>query len=154
MFIINYNPSTLVQNSIDSLLTAHLRPLFALRDFNITPAMLKSKYGVDAGEIDLLSFADRYSLSSDRDAEEQIPACALMSREGLNNYTEVVRGGKRLIRSVKRMLVLTSVSSSVGLLTVFYACARGAFSSASVFNVLIYLLLWALASSLICGDGA
>jgi hypothetical protein len=154
VFIINYNPSAAVRNSLDSLKKTHIRPLFALRDFNITPAMLKSKYGADAGEIDLLSFSDRYSLSSDRDAEEQLPACALMSREGLNNYTEVLKGGKRLIRSVRRMLLLTVVSSSVGMLTVFFACARGAFSSASVFNVLIYLLLWALASALICGESS
>lgn len=151
VFIINYNPSSLVQNSLSSLMKSRIKPLYALRDFNLTPAMLKSKYSVNASDIDMLSFADRYSLSSEKDRDEQPVPSAIMSREGLNNYLEVATGGRRLIKAVKRMLAATAVSSALGLLTVFYVCATGAFGSASAENVLIYLLLWGLAAGLL-GD--
>jgi hypothetical protein len=143
VFIINYTPVDMVQNALISIIQSNVTPLFAVRDFNISPAMLNNKFKVTTDSLTFLPFQERYKLSSDSDTGTK--PSALMSREGLNHFVELAAGGRRLIRAVKRSLYLTVAGSILGLLIVFFALARSAIASASPGNVLLFMGLWAFA---------
>lgn len=145
VFVVNYEPVVIVQSSLVELMQSDIRPVFALRDFNITPAMIAGKYKISAEKMEFPSLEDRYALSSEHEGEEKGCPAALMSREGLGHFTALYKGGERLIKAVKRGFAMSAAGAAFGLLTVTYAAANGAFASASVTNVLIYSVLWALA---------
>jgi hypothetical protein len=143
VFIINYMPVDMVQNALVSIIQSDVTPIFAVRDFNISPAMLKNKFKVTTDSLTFLPFQDRYRLSSDSDTGTK--PSALMSRDGLNHFVELAACGRRLIRAVKSLLALTVTGSILGLLIVFFALARSAYASASAINVVIFMALWAMA---------
>ena len=147
VFIINYLPQELVQNALYRFENGRLRPIFAIRDFNITPSMMIQKFRLNEGSIKFLPPVNRYQLSVEPETEGQ-PA-ALLSREGLWHYSETARGGRRLWRTTRRALLMSVLGAVLGVVIVFISCARGAFHSVSPLKLLLAMLLWAFATLMI-----
>ena len=147
VFIVNYLPQELVQNALYRLETGRLRPIFAIRDFNISPSMMIQKFRLNEGSISFLPPENRYQLSVEPESEGK-PA-ALLSREGLWHYSETARGGRRLWRTTRRALLMTVLGAVLGILIVFISCARGAFASVAPMKLLLAMLLWAFATLMI-----
>ena len=78
-----------VRNALVSLINSKITPLFAVRDFNITPSMVKTKFEISTEEIEFPTFEARYYLSSDSDNQDIKPS-AIMSRNGLGQFVEIV----------------------------------------------------------------
>ncbi len=146
IFIVSYTPQELVQNALIRLGEGKIRPLLALRDFNLNPALLEQKFRLEEGSVTFLPSEDRYRLSVE--PEEGEPA-ALLSREGLWHYSEAARGGRRLWRTTRRALLMTLIGIALGVAITFISCARGAFSSVSPGKLLTAMLLWAFATLMI-----
>ena len=147
VFIVNYLPQELVQNALYRLESGRMRPIFAIRDFNISPSMMIQKFRLNEGSISFLPPENRYQLSVEPETEGK-PA-ALLSREGLWHYSETARGGRRLWRTTRRALLMTVLGSVLGVLIVFISCARGTFASVSPVKLLLAMLLWAFATLMI-----
>ena len=147
VFIVNYLPQELVQNALYRLETGRLRPIFAIRDFNISPSMMIQKFRLREDSISFLPPENRYQLSVEPETEGQ-PA-ALLSREGLWHYSETARGGRKLWRTARRALLMTVLGAVLGVVIVFISCARGAFASVSPMKLLLAMLLWAFATLMI-----
>ena len=144
VFIVNYTPVDMVQNALVSLLRSKIRPLFAVRDFSITPAMIKSKFKISTDNIDFLSFEARYKLSADTETPDLKPS-AVMSREGLAHFVEIARRGRDLVRKVRLGNLITGAGAIIGLLIMFVICAGSSFSAGSAGNVTAFLALWTAA---------
>ena len=71
---------------------------------------------------------------------------ALLMREGLMPYAEVVLGSKRLCASAKRCTVLAFLAATASTLLAFYLTFVGAYSVLTPFSLLIYVLLWSLSA--------
>ncbi len=147
VFIVNYLPQELVQNALYRLENGRLRPIFAIRDFNISPSMMIQKFRLNEGSVSFLPPENRYQLSVEPETEGQ-PA-ALLSREGLWHYSETARGGRKLWRTTRRALLMTVLGAVLGVVIVFISCARGAFASVSPLKLLTAMLLWAFATLMI-----
>ena len=144
VFIVNYTPVDMVQNALVSLLRSKIRPLFAVRDFSITPAMIKSKFKISTENVDFLSFEARYKLSADTETPDLKPS-AVMSREGLAHFVEIARRGRDLVRKVRLGDLITAAGAIIGLLIMFVICAGSSFSAGSAGNVTAFLVLWTAA---------
>lgn len=147
VFILSYTPQELVQTALYRLETSRLRPIFAVRDFNISPNMLEKKFRLTEGSIQFLPPENRYQLSVE--PEEEKEPVALLSREGLWHYSEAARGGRRLWRTARRALFMTILGIVLGVLITFISCARGSFSAISPGKLLLAMLLWAFATLMI-----
>jgi len=142
VFAINYVPQSAVQEALETLLRAkRIHPLFAVRDFNITPLMLQSKFHISTDRINFLTYAERFALSGIAPDERGRPI-AILNREGLGPLTDVVIGGKRLRRTVMLNTILSMGSSVIGLLLLLWFFWAGTPESASVSNVFFYLFAW------------
>ena len=148
LFIVEHTPADSVRNALFSLEGSKLRPIFAVRDFNITPAMLKSKFRLP-GTVSFPPAEDRFLLSADGDPEEAEPPAAIMTREGLGHYLELVRSGRRMIKAVRRLQAMTLIGSLLAMAIIALATARSAFISVSAWNMVVFLLAWTAASLLI-----
>ncbi len=144
VFIISYTPSDAVQAALVDMLQARIRPIFALRDFLLTPSLLSGKFKITLEEGEFLTYASRFELSENNADPAEEPT-ALMSREGIGHYVETVRGGRRLCRSTRVALALTLLGTGLGLALLVLVLLQGAFGAASAGNVLLFMLLWELA---------
>ena len=66
----------------------------------------------------------------------------IVSRDGLGPFVTVSSLGKRLYTTVQICVVLALLCAAIGMGLMFVLCAMGAFDSATVGNLLTYLLLW------------
>ena len=146
VFVVNYEPQDLVQSALLRFESGRIHPIYAIRDFNINPSMLISKFRLREDSVAFLPSAERYQLSVEPTEGE--PA-ALLSREGLWHYSEAARGGRRLWRSARRGLFMNLLGGVLGVAIIFVAFARDAFNSASPAKLLVAMLLWAFATAMI-----
>lgn len=147
LFVVQYAPIEAVQSSLYLLETGKLKPVFAVRDFNIHPSMMTQKFHLTEGSVVFRPVEERYALSEEQ--ENVVQPAALLSREGLWHYLETARSGRRLVRTVRRALVMTAIGSVLGVLIGFISFARGAFSAVQPWKLLAAMLLWAFATLMI-----
>ena len=147
VFIVNYLPSDAVQSALVNMLHSRITPIFAIRDFNVNPALIRSKFKIPLAEGEFTTFAARYELSQSGE-QSGVPA-ALMSREGINHYAELVRCGRRIVSATKFSLGITLTGTIVGIILMLLMFAGGSFVAASAAHLLTYMLLWAISGYLI-----
>ena len=141
VFAINYVPLSSVQEALVSLHQTKIQPLFAVRDFNVSPMMLQNKFHIATEKIDFLTYEDRFTLSAMAPDERARPF-AVICREGLGPLTDVAVGGKRLKRAVFLNTILSLGSSVLGLLFLLSVFWTGLFESASAGNLFTYMGAW------------
>ncbi len=146
VFAVKYMAAENVDWAMHALHRAHITPVLAVRDGNITPALLKRKFGTDARAV-YPQLSTRLALSEKDGAKP----CALIYREGLMPYAELAVGSKRLCRAVRIGNALSILSCVAGTLLSFYLSFVAAYTLFTPFSLLAFLALWALAALI---DGA
>ena len=141
VFAVKYMPAENVDWAIHALHRSHITPVLAVRDGNITPALLKRKFGTDARAV-FPRLSTRLALS-ERGGGRPF---ALLYREGLMPYAEVVLGSKRLCRAVRIGDRLAFLGSIAGTLLSFYLAFVGAYSALTPPMMLAFSALWTLAA--------
>ncbi|MBO4914567.1 MAG: hypothetical protein J5449_05110, partial [Oscillospiraceae bacterium] len=141
VFAVKYLPAENVDWAMHALARAHITPVLAVRDGNITPALLKRKFGTDARAI-YPQLSTRLALSEKNGTDP----CALRYREGLAPYAELAVGSKRLCRAVRAGNAVSLISSVAGTLLAFYLSFVSAYALFTPLKLLLFLVLWALAA--------
>lgn len=141
VFAVKYMAAENVDWAIHALHRMGITPVLAVRDANITPALLKRKFGTDARAV-FPKLSTRLALSERSGGKP----CALLFREGLMPYAEVTLGSKRLCRAVKTGSRLSLLGSIAGTLLSFYLTFSQAYSTLTPVAMLAFSALWTLAS--------
>ena len=149
IFAIKYQPSRNVEWALRALRRNRIEPVLAVRSGNITPGLLKRKFGVNVKPV-YPDVSTRLALSGLSD-EEAPQANAVLYREGLMPFAETVIGSRHCCRMVRRSAVLGWLGSLCGLLLAYYLTSVAAYSALSAGYVLVYALLWLLPAVLL-GD--
>lgn len=139
VFAVKYMPAENVDWALHALLRARITPVLAARDGNLTPALLKRKFGTDAHAV-YPALSTRLALSTRSGARP----CALLYREGLMPYAEIVVGSKRLCRAVRVGNVLSLLASVAGTMLAFYLTFAAAYNALTPLAMLAFVALWAL----------
>ncbi|MCR5825703.1 MAG: hypothetical protein K6G54_03970 [Oscillospiraceae bacterium] len=140
-FAVKYLAAENVDWALRALSRTHITPVLAVRDGNITPALLKRKFGTDAHAV-YPRLSTRLALSQ----KEGAKPCALISREGLAPYAELAAGSKRLCRAVRLGNVISLFASAVGMMLAFYLSFLGAYTLFTPLTLAAFLALFALAA--------
>lgn len=151
IFTIKYVPMTSVQSALAQLLHGRRNPIFAIRDFLVTPLMIRQKFRLPTDGFDFPSFSRRYEISA---AQPDIssPISAILSREGLGTLVEVYGRGRNSYICASLSTVLSLVCTVVGMALMFILSITGAMDSVSISNMLTYLSLW-LVPTILMGIG-
>ena len=113
IFTIKYTPMTSVQEALSTLLRARREPVFAIRDFLVTPLMIRQRFRLPTDGFEFPPFEDRYRVSGEDGADS--PPAALLSREGLASYAEVSESARRAYAASSFSTALSVVCAVVGL---------------------------------------
>jgi len=150
MFAIDYKPLPSVQSALISMLKWRIDLYFAMRDFNVTPAMVGQKFKVPFDSFVFIPAKDSYSIS-DLHTVKPGRMAAVLVREGLNPYAEAITGGRLLKSAAFFATILSIVSAALGVLIMFYMCWTGSFLSASPGNLIIFMLCMLVTVLIVCG---
>ena len=148
-FPVHYHAARSVQNALKYLLKSSERPVFAVRDPNIAPSLLKQKFRTQADGFDFPPFRQRYALS-ENDLGEEDPICGVVTRTGLAALLAITKTGRQLCRYVNAGLVASLALLVIGVLVMFWLCSVGLFTTGSAFHLAVYELIAALIVPLVC----
>ena len=151
VFAIKYMASDNVDAALQAVLHNGICPVFAVRDFNITPALIKRKFKINTKKRCLYpELSDRLAFSEEERESSGRPA-ALLFREGLMPYAETVVGGKRMYGAVRKNCAWALIGSICGTVLAFYLTFAGGFQVLSPAPLLAFQLLWSVPTVLING---
>lgn len=148
IFMVNYRATGGVQDALVTLLHSNLEPVFALRDFNITPQMLKNKFRLPADNFKFPSYSERFRISgAEPDAASRVAAA--IAREGMEPLVDAADRGRRLYSAIRIGTLITAVGCVFGLLMMFLMSWTGGFAANTAGNVITFMLLWLIPSVVI-----
>ena len=151
VFAIKYMASDNVDAALQAVLHNGICPVFAVRDFNITPALIKRKFKVNTKKRCLYpELSDRLAFSEEEHESSGRPA-ALLFREGLMPYAETVVGGKRMYGAVRKNCAWALIGSICGTILAFYLAFASGFQVLSPAPLLAFQLLWSVPTVLVNG---
>ncbi|MCD8117057.1 MAG: hypothetical protein LUE21_08115, partial [Oscillospiraceae bacterium] len=143
VFVLDYTPTSSVQEALVTLLQGRTQPVFAIRDFNITPLMIRQLFRMPTDNFNFPSFRERYRLASAAD-REGCPMAAIVYRAGMGPMVDAVEAGRRLYNTCRIGTILSLLGSITGMLVMFLLFRAGSFDTATAENVLSYMILWAM----------
>jgi hypothetical protein len=141
VFTVEYIPTTSVQDALVILLRSKTQAVFALRDFNITPLMIRQLFRMPTDNFNFPPFRDRYRMTIPQ-ASSQLSA--ILTRNGMLPMVEAAESGRKLYNTCRLNAILSLVGTGLGLFIMFLLCRAGSYDTATAGNVLSYMLLWAL----------
>ena len=139
IFAVKYNTSPTVEGALHALGRNGLQLTLAVRDGNITPKLLKTRFGTD-GNAHIPEISERLALS-EPDREMEGPN-GLLYRDGLFPFVELVAGSRRLCHVVRVGNLLSLLGAVFGALLGFYLTFAGSYNVLTPMLLLTYLLLW------------
>lgn len=138
VFAVKYEPAESVDWAMRMLRRNRIAPVLASRDPNIAPPLLRRKFARNA-KMQYPSMSDRLSMS-----EQDGPGRprALLLREGLLPYAEVVVGSRRVCRSAREGTAFALLGSIAGTLLTGYLVNLGSFALMEPLTILVFQALW------------
>lgn len=141
IFALNYSLHVTIRPSLYALIDNKISPIMATRDFNLLPAMLHQRFKLPSERMEFPAHERRRDLSDSGQSHDK-PIVCVLCREGIAPLSEAVVGAKRLNTVTRANSILSVIGSVIGVLFAFYLTAQMAFGSLSVFNMLVFLLMW------------
>ncbi len=141
IFNIKYTGQPQVRKALVGLIRSSRHPVFAIRDFNVNPEMLREIFDVATDGYDFPPYTERFKLS-EAPADSQAPVSAVICREGLGPLSLAADTGRSMYLATRFNLILTLLSALLGVFVVFIRFLT--VGQVGVPFLLVFLLLWAL----------
>ena len=138
---LRYQPTKNTYQAMRLMRRMHMNAVLAVRDFNLSPAMVEAEFDLRRGFADQPDPAGVERLLDPRYAAGDAPA-AILTREGAGPFVQVLRCADKLAGAVRSALTLGAFAGICGMLIVFYLVFQNAANALPVLHLLLYLLLW------------
>ena len=119
IFKINYTGLPEIRAALQELIASNRHPIFAIRDFIITPDMLHSVFDVATDGYDFPPYGDRFRISEARPSELS-QVSAVVCREGLGPLTHLADTGRSMYVAIRMNLIITALTAVLGTILVFF----------------------------------
>jgi len=149
IFVIKYQVSRNVDWALRAMERNHLRPVLAVRSGNVTPGLLRRKFGTEVHAV-YPDVTTRVALSDAMENTAENADTALY-REGLMPLVETAVGTKKMLRATRQSVILSYLSAIAGLLLSYYFTSAGAYDVLTAVNMAGFGLLWLLPTVLLSG---
>ena len=141
IFTVEYAPTEPVRRALEILLRDYRFPIFAVRDFNINPMMIRQRFKIVTDDFEFPTFAERYRVSSVGHSED-VPVAAVVTRSGLGAVVECAEAARRLYFASRILAAASFICAALGMAIVMLLCASGAPSAALASRLLLFMLIW------------
>ena len=149
VFAVKYQPSRNAEWALRTLRRFRITPVLAVRGGNVTPGLIKRKFGVDAKPV-YPDVSTRLALAELARQQGETPY-AVICREGLLPLVEAVAGSRRAVKAVRTATVLSYLGALAGIALAYYLTSIGNFALLTPLAMVLYQLLWLLPTLLLAG---
>ena len=149
VFTIKYAVQPQAFSTFRVLQRCRLRPVLATVFFGLTQALVEKRFELRSGGADYPDMADRIDLSAPECGRREEPL-ALLSRDSAMAFAEAAGGARQQCRAEKLGIAIGLISAAIGLFFMYFLVVSFKASSATPYNVLLFLLLWEV-PALLCG---
>ena len=141
IFNMKYSPQPQVRKALVSLMRSNRHPVFAIRDFNVTPEMLHQNFDVATDGYDFPPYVERYAIS-EAESSDRTKIAGVICREGLGPLTHMADTGRSMYLATRINLLISIAAALSGLALVFikFLTAGGI----GLGLLLFFMLLWAV----------
>jgi hypothetical protein len=146
IFNMKYTAKPQVREALIDLMRSNRHPVFAIRDFNVTPEMLHVAFDVATDGYDFPPYVDRFDMSSAEPGEDSQIA-AIICREGLGPLVHTADTARSIYTATRINTVLTAVSALLGVL--FAAIRLLGAGSLSIGLLFAFMFFFALLTMLV-----
>ena len=147
IFNMKYTAKPQVREALIDLMRSNRHPVFAIRDFNVTPEMLHVAFDVATDGYDFPPYVERFGMSSAEPGEDSQIA-AIICREGLGPLVHTADTARSMYSATRINTFLTAFSAFFG---VIFAAVRllgtGSLSIGFLFAFMFVFALLAAAVS-------
>ena len=148
IFQMRYTGLPEVRTALQELIASNRHPIFAIRDFNITPELLREVFDVATDGYDFPPYGERFRISEAQPSETSKVA-AVVCREGLGPLTHLADTGRSMFVAIRLNLLITVAAAILGMLLVFFRlAATGVLSAWLPFVLMLVELILVMLSSL------
>ena len=119
IFKINYIGLPEIRTALQELIASNRHPIFAIRDFNITPDLLHEVFDVATDGYDFPPYGDRFRISEAKPSETS-KVSAVICREGLGPLTHLADTGRSMYVAIRMNLIITAAVAVIGMILVFF----------------------------------
>lgn len=141
ILVLRYQPTKLTYRAMRMMRRMHMNASLAVRDFNISPAMVEAEFDLRRGFADQPDPDGVERLLDPNYAKGDAPA-AILTREGAGALMQVLRCADKLAGAVRSSLTLGAFAGVCGMLIVAYLVAQNAVDALPVLHLLLYVLIW------------
>ena len=141
VFSIKYDAQPSVRRSLTYMVKHKIVPVLAVRDFNITPQLVETRFKLNPDSFGYPELEERIAYSAIRhtDMEED---CAVLAVDNLHSFGEAISCGKRAQSSMKLNRILGFISACLGMPLTFYLLFMQSYATVTPYNMFYYMLLW------------
>ncbi|MBR0207856.1 MAG: hypothetical protein IJQ43_03050 [Oscillospiraceae bacterium] len=141
IFNMKYTAKPQVREALIDLMRSNRHPVFAIRDFNVTPEMLHVAFDVATDGYDFPPYVDRFDMSSAEPGEDSQIA-AIICREGLGPLVHTADTARSIYSATRINTLLAALSALFGLLfAAFRLLGAGSVSIPLLFAVMLFFAL-------------
>lgn len=141
IFNMKYEGQPQVRKALVGLIRSNRHPIFAIRDFLVTPDMLSDCFEVATDGYDFPPYVDRFAIS-EAEPTAGSKLAAVVCREGLGPLVHMADTGRSMYMATRINLLLTVLAAVIGVFTVFLRLLS--VGTVGTGFLLLFLLLWAL----------
>ena len=141
IFNMKYEGQPQVRKALVGLIRSNRHPIFAIRDFLVTPDMLSDCFEVATDGYDFPPYVDRFAISEAKPSADSKLA-AVVCREGLGPLVHMADTGRSMYLAVRLNLLITALAAVLGVFTVFIKLLSA--GTVTMVFLLVFLLVWAL----------
>lgn len=118
IFGISYKPLKKVREALTSLIKSNRHAIFAIRDFNVTPEMLRGAFDIATDGYEFPPYLDRFEISAAK-ATKESKIAAVVCRETLGPLVDMADAGRSMYAATRVNTGISVAASIVGLLFPF-----------------------------------
>jgi len=141
IFNMKYTPDNRVRGALLHLMRSGRHPVFAIRDFNVTPSMLHDTFEVATDGYDFPPYVERFPLSEGTPGPDSKVA-AVVCREGLGPLSDTADYGRRMYVYTRVNLYAAALSAVLGVAVSFVRLLSA--GGVGVGFLLLFMLLWSV----------
>ena len=141
IFNMKYDPQPAVRRALVGLMRSGRHPVFAIRDFNVTPSMLHDSFQVATDGYDFPPYVERFAMSEGTPGPDSKVA-AVVCRDGLGPLSDTADIGRSIYTATRANLIITLLGLVSGIVLAFVHLLR--FGGVGIPVLFFFMLMWAI----------
>ena len=141
IFNVKYEAKPQIRTALINLMKSNRHPIFAVRDFNITPEMIKNSFDVATDGYDFPPYVERFKMTETENSDSDNIA-AVVCLEGLGPLSHMADTGRSIYVATRLNVYISIAAAILGMVLVFAKIAVS--GSIGLGFLATFAVLWAL----------